>query len=261
MQLELGGKAAIVTGGSRGIGAAIAAELVREGAAVCLVASDAGRLERAAAEIGRAGPGPVAWHQADLRAPGAADAAVAAAVDRLGRLDILVNSAGATKRGDFFALGDDDWTDGFALKLHGSVRMTRAAWPHLREAGGSVLNIVGVGAWTATGEFAIGGSVNAALLHFTKAMADIGRTQGVRVNAINPGRIQTDRLSGNLARMAAEQGVSVEEAAAGLLRASGIQRFGAPQEIASVAAFLVSRQASFVHGALVDVDGGETRGL
>src|SRR5690606_27195992 len=143
MQLELSGKAAIVTGGSRGIGGAIAPELAREGVDLCLVASDPARPERAAADMRQARRRPGVCCAADLRDAPAADAAVKAALDGLGRLDILVNCAGATKRGDFFALTEDDWEDGYALKFRGAVRMTRAAWPHLRESGGSVLNIVG----------------------------------------------------------------------------------------------------------------------
>lgn len=261
MQLELDGKTAIVTGGSRGIGAAIAAELLREGASVCLVASDAGRLDSAAAALRQAGGGKIICCAADLRDAQAAEQTVAKAVEGLGRLDILVNCAGATKRGDFFALSDADWDDGFALKFHGSVRMTRAAWPHLRQAGGSVLNIVGVGGRTPTGEFTIGGSANAALMHFTKSMAAIGQADGVRVNAINPGRIETDRLTYNIEKLAASRGMSVDEASAELLRECGVRRFGTPQEIAAVAAFMVSPRAAYMHGALVDVDGGETRGL
>lgn len=261
MQLELGGKAAIVTGGSRGIGAAIAAQLVREGASICLVASDPARLERAAATLRQAGEGKVVHYAVDLRDPAAAAQVVEAALRELGRLDILVNCAGATKRGDFFALSDADWMDGFALKFHGAVRLTRQAWPHLREAGGAVLNIIGVGGRTPAPDFTIGGAVNAAFMHFTKAMAAIGQADGVRVNAINPGRIETDRLAYNIERLAASRGISTAEATAELLRASGIRRFGTPEEIAAVAAFMVSPRAAYMQGTLVDVDGGETRGL
>jgi len=261
MQLELSGKTAIVTGGSRGIGAAIAAERAREGVGLCLVASDPARLERTAADLRQAGAGTVLCCAADLRDPQAADKVIGTALSGLGRLDILVNCAGATKRGDVFALSDADWQDGFALKFHGSVRMTRSAWPRLRETGGAVLNIVGVAAHTPTAEFAIGGAVNVALLHFTKAMADIGRTEGVRVNALSPGRIRTDRLAYNIESLASSRGISVEQAQAELLRECGIQRFGTPQEVAAVAAFMVSPRASYMQGTLVDVDGGETRGL
>ena len=123
------------------------------------------------------------------------------AVAAFGRLDILVNNAGATKRADFFTLTEEDWQDGFALKFHGYVRTTRAAWPHLRETRGCIVNIVGVGSRAGSAEFTIGGSVNVALLNFTKAMADIGMKDGVRVNAINPGLIETERFGRNIERV------------------------------------------------------------
>jgi len=261
MELGLAGKKAIVTGGSGGIGAAIAAELAREGVDLCLVATDAARLDEAAAQAGQRGTAQIMRHATDLRQPQAAAEAVDAALARFGRLDILVNCAGATKRGDFFGMTEADWDDGFDLKFRGAVRMIRHAWPHLRQAQGCVLNIIGVGGWSASEEFSIGGSVNAALLHFTKVMAAIGLHDGVRVNALNPGRIQTGRLARNIDRIAALQGISVQEASAEVLRSCGIRRFGQPEEISAVAAFMLSERASYLQGALVDVDGGQTRSL
>ena len=126
-----------------------------------------------------------------------------AALDAHGAIDIVVNNAGATKRGDFFELTDADWADGFALKFMGAVRLTRAAWPHLKARRGSVLNIIGAGGRTPSAEFTIGGSVNGACLSFTKAVADIGIQDGVQVNAINPGRVKTDRFQQTLADEAA----------------------------------------------------------
>jgi NAD(P)-dependent dehydrogenase (short-subunit alcohol dehydrogenase family) len=261
LDLQLKGKVALITGGNRGIGAAIAAELAREGVDLCLVARDKSLLENMAAALVSDFNVRVITFAADLRLPEAADAAIAHAVKTFGKLDILVNNAGATARGDFFALSEQDWDDGFALKFRACVRMTRAAWPHLRDSKGTVLNIIGVGGWTAESEFTIGGSVNAALLHFTKAIAQIGQQDAVRVNAINPGRIATERLTRNISRLADLQGVSAEEAGDKLLRACHITRFGEPSEIGQMAAFLASQKASFVQGALVDVDGGEKRAM
>ena len=124
----------------------------------------------------------------DLREPEAPAAVVAAAVAHFGRLDLLVNNAGATKRGDFLTLSEPDWEDGFRLKFFGAVRGCRAAWPHLQTTHGAIVNIVGIGGRTGTAEFAIGGAVNAALLNLTKVLADRGVRDGVRVNAINPDR-------------------------------------------------------------------------
>jgi len=117
----------------------------------------------------------------------AAAAAVKAATNAFGKLDILVNNAGATKRADFFTLTEEDWQDGFALKFHGYVRMTRAAWPHLKSVNGNIVNIVGIGSRAGSAEFTIGAQVNVAILNFTKAMADIGVKDGVRVTRSTPG--------------------------------------------------------------------------
>jgi 3-oxoacyl-[acyl-carrier protein] reductase len=261
MELELNGKVALVTGANRGIGAAIAAELAREGMHLCLVARDLCKLEQIADNLRTAADIDVHVVSADLRDPAAPEQAIAQAVGRCGRLDLLVNNAGATKRGDFFTLTEEDWQDGFALKFHGYVRMTRNAWPHLRESAGSIVNIVGIGARAGSAEFAIGGSVNVALLNFTKAMADIGIKQGVRVNAINPGLIETDRFTRNVARAMHEHGLSRDDALAFLISSHGTTRVGRPEEVGALVAYLASSRAGFIQGAIVDVDGGATRSL
>ncbi len=260
MELGLSGKVALVTGASRGIGAAICAELAREGMDICLVARDAGAMADVVAGMSNAAV-QTHVHTADLRAPDAAQKAVDAAIATFGRLDLIVNNAGATKRADFFTLTEDDWQDGFALKFHGYVRMTRAAWPHLRATKGSVVNIVGIGARGGSAEFTIGGSVNVALLNFTKAMADIGIEQGVRVNAINPGLIETDRFTRNVERTMRERGIDRDAALSFLLSASRTRRVGRPDEIGALVAFLASEKSDFMQGAIVDIDGGSNRAL
>src|SRR5687768_3148063 len=160
MDLLLNGKTGIVTGASRGIGEAIARELAEEGMRLVLVARSAEALQRIAASL----PSEVMAMAVDLRLPSSAGEVVAAAIDRFGSLDLLVNNAGATKRGDFLALAEEDWEDGFALKFFGAMRCSRAAWPHLMGSRGSIINIVGMGGRTGSADFAIGGAVNAALL-------------------------------------------------------------------------------------------------
>jgi 3-oxoacyl-[acyl-carrier protein] reductase len=257
MDLQLSGKVAIVTGASRGIGRAIAQTLVGEGMSVAIVARTRNQLDDLAASL----PGRCLVQALDLREPASPPATVAETVSRFGRLDLLVNNAGATKRGDFFALSDADWADGFALKFLGAMRCSRAAWPHLQAARGAIVNIVGIGGRTGTAEFTIGGSVNAALLNLTKALADRGVRDGVRVNAINPGSIATERLQARLRTFASERDIDLTRAETEMARASGVARFGQPDEIARVVAFLASPRAAYCHGAIVDVDGGQTRTL
>jgi len=261
MELELNGKVALVTGANRGIGAAIAAELAKEGMDLCLVARDAVKLQDVADTLKRTHNINVRIVSADLRDPAAPAEAVAAAVGQFGRLDLLVNNAGATKRADFFTLTEDDWQDGFALKFHGYVRMTRAAWPHLGLTKGSIVNIAGIGARAGSAEFTIGGSVNVAVLNFTKAMADIGIPRNVRVNAINPGLIETERFTRNVERTMRERGLSREDALTFLVSSHGTTRVGRPDEIGGLVAYLASERAAFIQGCIIDVDGGATRSL
>jgi NAD(P)-dependent dehydrogenase (short-subunit alcohol dehydrogenase family) len=261
MDLGLNGKIALITGANRGIGAAIAVELAKEGVHVCLVARDLTKLNEVAATIRDTANARAVVHAADLREPAAAADSVKVAIDTFGRLDILVNNAGATKRADFFTLSDEDFLDGFALKFHGYVRMTRAAWPHLREVKGNIINIVGVGSRAGSAEFTIGGAVNVAILNFTKAMADIGIKDGVRVNAINPGLIETERFGRNIERTMRNRSCSREAAIAFLLAGHGTTRVGRPDEIGAMTAFLASGRADFLQGSIIDVDGGATRSL
>ena len=257
MDLQLENKVAIVTGASRGIGYAIARQLASEKMRLVLVARSGDLLEELARSIG----GDTLVQVADLREPAAPAAVIAATIERFGQLDLLVNNAGATKRGDFTALTDADWADGFALKFFGAMRLCRAAWPHLEKTHGSIVNIIGVGGRTGSAEFTIGGSVNSALLNLTKALAHRGIADGVRVNAINPGAITTERLQTRIRNVAAREGCEPEAAAAAILRDLGVSRFGQPEEIAKAVAFLASSASAYCQGSILDIDGGETRTL
>jgi NAD(P)-dependent dehydrogenase (short-subunit alcohol dehydrogenase family) len=256
----LQGKIAIVTGSSKGIGRAIALRLAEDGATLVLASRTEADLARVAAEIKSTG-GTATYFAGDLRDPATPAALVKAALGTHGAIDIVVNNAGATKRGDFFELSDADWADGFALKFHGAVRLTRAAWPYLKARGGSLLNIIGSGGRTPGAEFTIGGSVNGACLSFMKAMSDIGIRDGVQVNAINPGRVKTERLRAMLEQEAAEHGGDPQAAIENIIRNSKIVRLGEPEDIANLAAFMVSQQSRYMQGAMVDIDGGQTKTL
>lgn len=253
-------KAALVSGASRGIGRAVAIELARAGADVAISARDKAGLEATAAEIRALGRRAVV-HPADLRDPAAAAGFAEAAAKGLGRIDIVVNNAGATKRGDFFALADADFLDGFLLKFHGTVRLSRAAWPHLAASRGIVINIIGSGGRTASPDFTIGGSVNAALFNFTKALTQIGRRDGVRVVAISPGSFETDRLKARIANLARERGIDLAAAREQSLAEAGLTRYGDPPEIGRLAVFLAGDAAITINGAIIEIDGGTTRAI
>ncbi len=252
------GKTAIVTGASRGIGRAIALRLAKDGARTILSARDEKALEHAVQEIQRSG-GQASYVALDLRIPDAPQRLADFSLKTMGRIDIVVNNAGATKRGEFEDLTEVDWTDGFALKFFGAVRLTRAAWPHLKAASGSLINISGVGGRTPEAQFTIGGSVNAALISFTKAMSEAGVRDGVQVNVINPGTIRTDRYQKRLVAFAAERGVDTATAEREFVREHRTTRIGEPDDVAALVAFIASPEGRFLHGSMIDIDGGATK--
>ena len=250
------GKVAFVSGGSKGIGLAVARKLAGEGARVFLAASNTERLQAAADSL----PGEAGFHAADLRSLVGCEAAAGAALDKFGRCDILINAAGATKGGIFPDQPDEEMVDGFALKFHGAVRLSRALWPALKAANGTVINIVGGFARTPAADFMVGGAVNAALANFSKALADKGLQDDVNVNWIHPGLTVTERLEGIFADRAAQQGKTRDPIDVESIAAEGIRRLGQPEDVAGLVAFLCSPAARHIHGTGIACDGGGAKG-
>jgi 3-oxoacyl-[acyl-carrier protein] reductase len=256
MELGLAGKVALVTGSSRGIGRGIASALADAGCDVMLTGRDQKALDEVAAAVRRQGA-KAAVVALDLRADGAAQILADTVRRELGGLDILVNNAGATKRGDFFALSDADWQDGFALKFFAHVRLARAAWPLLKERRGSLVTIAGTGGRKPLADFTIGSSVNAACAAFTKALADLGKQDGVQVNCIHPSIVDTDRQRQRIRATMQATGQPEATIRAQFCRQTGTMRFGTPEDVASLVSFMVSQNATWLHGATIDLDGGE----
>jgi 3-oxoacyl-[acyl-carrier protein] reductase len=261
MTSEYKDKVVVVSGGSRGIGRGIAAAFAAEGARTVLAASSQPNLEAAAEEIGRTAPIRPEIVAADLRGEDGCNAVFRHVSDRLGRCDVLVNSAGATRAGAFLALGEDVWQDGFALKFFGCVRLSRLFWPFLKTAKGHVVNIIGGAARTPDPEFLIGGAVNAAMHNFTKGLSGLGKRDGVNVNAILPGMTETERVE-QLFKQRAEAGkTTVDAVRDALIAKDGLARLGKPEDVAALALFLTSQRARHVQGTAIAVDGGATPGL
>ena len=256
MELGLKGKIALVTGSSRGIGRGIALALADEGCDLLLTGRDAQALEAVAQSIRDKGR-KAAARALDLCEPHAAEVLVQGVRREFGGLDILVNNAGATKRGDFFELTDADWEDGYALKFFAHVRLTRAAWPLLKERRGALVAIAGTSGRKPEKRFTIGSSVNAAVAAFTKCLADLGKEDGVRVNCIHPSLVETERQWRRIRAEVERTGHPEANIRAQFCRETGIIRFGKVEDVADFVAFIVSSRATWLHGATLDLDGGE----
>ena len=254
------GRVVVVSGGSRGIGRAIAEAFAREGAQTVLAAASAANLDAAAKAIAATGaPAPLTV-AGDLRSLDACETLVAAVKDRFGRCDVLINNAGATRGGKFLDLPDDAWIDGFALKYFGAVRLTRLFWPLLKQAHGNVVFIVGGAARTPGPDFLIGGSVNAAVANFAKGLAALGNRDDINVNVIHPAQTETDRVKQLFEQFAKAQGKTPDQVRQESLAKSGVRRIGQPEDIAALAVFLCGDAARHIQGAAIAVDGGTQPG-
>jgi len=252
----MAGKVALITGASRGIGKGIALELARSGCDVMLTARDQKALQSVAEEA-RALGRKVGVYAADLRRDAEPAGLVAALKREFGRLDILVNNAGGAGRGDFLTLTDDAWHDGFAMKFFAHVRLSRLVWPLLKASAGSVVAVCGLGARVPVADYMIGASVVGASLAFTKALADLGKHDGVQVNAVNPGSVDTDRFRHRLAIIMKSTGLEEAAAIERHRKELDVTRFGLPEDIAGLVAFIVSPRGRWMHGSAIDMDGGQ----
>jgi 3-oxoacyl-[acyl-carrier protein] reductase len=223
---------AIVTGASQGIGHATAVRLARDFSALVLVARNRANLEQTAQAVKAAGA-DVLVIDADLAEPSVAQAIVAQALAAFGRIDALVNIAGAVPQIDLFEMTDAQWENGLALKLHGARRLTIAAWPALKAARGAVVLMSGNSALFPKAPYAAVGTINAAIVALAKAFSDRGITDGVQVNSVLPGPVMTGRRRSYLQHWAPLHNMTVEQATASFPKEAGIARYGEPEEIAN----------------------------
>jgi len=248
---------AIVTGASQGIGRATAIRLAADFSRLVLVARDRSKLEETAAAAGA----EALIIDADLSHPAAARTVVARAIDTYGRIDALLNIAGAVPQIDLFDMTDEQWQQGLELKLHGARRLTLAAWAALKESHGAVVFMSGNSAQFPKAPYAAVGTINAAIVALAKAFSDRGITDGVQVNSVLPGPVMTGRRESYLKHWASIHNTSVEEATERFPREAGIARYGHPEEIAELMAFLVSPGARWLTGSQLRMDGGEVKSL
>jgi 3-oxoacyl-[acyl-carrier protein] reductase len=251
---------AIVTGASQGIGRATAMRLARDFSAVVLAARNGEELKETAASVNSAGAESLIY-ALDLREPQSSETVVKGTLNRFGRIDALLNIAGAVPQIDLFEMTDAHWEDGMALKLHGARRLTIQAWDALKASNGSVVLISGSAALDPKPGFAAVAAINAAIIALAKAFAEQGIKDGVQVNSVVPGAVMTGRRESFFKKWAPAHNMTVEEAVRKFPEEAGIARFGKPEEIAELMAFMVSPPAKWMTGASVRMDGGEVKGI
>lgn len=251
---------AIVTGASQGIGRSTAIRLTRDFSSLVLAARNADALKEVADAVKSAGAEPLVC-DLDLSRADAAKTLVETTLDRFGRIDALLNIAGAVPQIDLFEMTDEQWRDGAELKLHGARRLTILAWEALKKSKGSVVFMSGSAALDPKPAFAAVAAINAAITALAKAFAEQGIADGVQVNSIVPGPVMTGRRRSFMEKWAPAHGMSVEEAMKHFPEKVGISRYGEPEEIAELLAFMVSPAARWMTGASVRMDGGEIKGI
>jgi 3-oxoacyl-[acyl-carrier protein] reductase len=251
---------AIVTGASQGIGRATAIRLARDFSNLVLVARNGAKLSETAKEVEQVGA-TVLTLDLDLSQASAAGAVVSKTLERFGRIDALLNIAGAVPQIDIFEMTDEQWNAGAELKLHGARRLTIRAWEALKKSRGSVILMSGNSALFPKAGYAAVGTINAAIVALAKAFADKGIVDGVQVNSVLPGPVMTGRRESYLAKWASAHGMTVEEALVKFPKEAGIERYGKPEEIADLMAFLVSPGARWMTGTAVRMDGNEVKSI
>lgn len=249
---------AIVTGASQGIGRATAIRLASDFKSIVLAARNDKGLNEMATAVKSAGAEPFTL-ALDLREPEAAKILVTKTLERFTQIDALVNIAGAVPQIDILEMTDEQWDDGMALKLHGARRITIHAWEALKKSKGSVVFMSGNSAMEPKSAFGAVATINGAIVALAKAFAERGIREGVQVNSVLPGPVLTNRRLTYMEKYAPAHHLTVEEALKKFPAEAGITRYGQPEDIANLIAFLVSPAGKWMTGSAVRMDGGEIK--
>ncbi|MCY4437768.1 MAG: SDR family oxidoreductase [Chloroflexi bacterium] len=262
MDLELNGKTAIVSAGSKGLGKAIALGLAKEGARVAICSRSPDNLSQAAQEIQAVAEFEVLAVPVDVMKPDAIENFVNTIVQRQGKIDILVNNAGGPPVGTFADFEDEDWENAFNLTFMSVVRFVRAVLPHMRKTdGGRIINVTSTSVKQPLENLLLSNSIRPAVIGLAKSLANELAADGILVNNICPGSIYTDRIKDNVAAQVKATGQSEESIMQEYEAKIPLSRLGTPVELADLAVFLASPRASYITGATLQVDGGLVRSI
>jgi 3-oxoacyl-[acyl-carrier protein] reductase len=251
---------AIITGASQGIGQATAIRLAKDFDALVLVARNRDHLMETAKSV-EALDRKALVIDVDLTEKPAVKKVVDTTLSEFGCISALLNIAGAVPQVDLFEMTDEQWDSGMSLKLHGARRLTIEAWPALKQTGGSVVFTSGNSAIFPKAPYAAVGTINAAIAALAKAFSDRGITDGVQVNSVLPGPVMTGRRRSYLEHWARLHNMTASEAMERFPREAGIARYGEPEEIAELMAFMVSPAARWMTGSMLRMDGGEVKSV
>jgi len=252
LDLNLTGRSALITGGSKGIGLAIARSLAAEGCSLHLAARTASELDQVAAELRSRHQVEVTTHPADL-SDGAQVKKVAAACRDV---DILVNSAGGIPRGTLTEIDEERWRRAWDLKVFGCINLTREIYgPMCQRGKGVIINIVGLSGDRPDAYYIAGSSANAALIMFSRSLGGDSIRHGVRVVAVNPGPVETEKHIRDTERLAQER-FGDKSRWRDVMAGLPMKRAALPEEVSSMVAFLASDHASYISGSAVTIDGG-----
>lgn len=262
MDLGISGKAALVCGGSKGLGKAVATALAREGAMVAICARDPDVLKKTAESIAHETGARVWFRATDVSNPKEAEAFVVQAVERFGTVHILVNNAGGPPSARFVDLDDSHWEAAFQLNLMSAIRVTRCVLPYMRrQRWGRIINLTSAAVKQPIDGLILSNSIRAGVHGWAKSLSNELAAEGILVNCVCTGFMRTERVEELAKSLASSRGVSPQEVVQGWESQIPMGRLGRPEELADLVVFLASERASYITGASISIDGGYCKGL
>ncbi len=262
MDLGLKGRVAAVAASSQGLGKAIALRLAQEGAKIAICARTGSDLKKAGEEIRKSARAEVVEAVVDLASPNGAKDFIATTVKEFGSLDILVTNSGGPHGSNFAQLSDADWETAFQLLVMSTVRLCREALPHLQKSRAArIINITSTSVKQPIPNLLLSNALRPSVIGLAKSLALEWAPYGITVNSVCPGSTSTQRLEEIFEMRAKELGASADDVRNYWLRDIPMGRFGKPEELAALVAFLASDHAAFITGVAIQADGGQVRGI